>query len=149
MKVKMIASAVACVALAFTSSADGRDGLVHWWKVKDLNGDGLVQAQEVYDVMTVGADTPLTASEIVQDTTGSEMAEPASIGYGVNFASKRRTENDAPYFSLNNPTNYVDGKLVANWQSITLPKQVSLGCVEGTVIARFRWHGCRAKKKTL
>jgi hypothetical protein len=83
----------------------------------------------------------------VQDTTGSEMAEPASIGYGVNFASKRRTENDAPYFSLNNPTNYVDGKLVANWQSITLPKQVSLGCVEGTVIARFRWHGCRAMKK--
>ena len=64
MKVKMIASAVVCVALAFTSSADGRDGLVHWWKVKDLNGDGLVQAQEVYDVMTVGAEKPLTAEYV-------------------------------------------------------------------------------------
>lgn len=146
MKVKMIASAVVCVALAFTSSADGRDGLVHWWKVKDLNGDGLVQAQEVYDVMSVGAEKPLTASEIVQDTTGSEMAEPVSVGRGVTFASMRKTVDDAMYFSLNNPTNYVDGELVANWQSITLPKETSLGCDEATVIARFRWHGCRSKK---
>ena len=94
MKVKMIASAVVCVALAFTSSADGRDGLVHWWKVKDLNGDGLVQAQEVYDVMTVGAEKPLTAEYVYQSTDTQAGANPVAIVNDVYLPTMRRNADD-------------------------------------------------------
>lgn len=147
MKRLVLASCAMCAALSVV--ADARDGLRHWWKAKDLNGDGLLQPNELYDLMTVSAATPLTASSITQNTD-SEMAVPASIGTGVTYASMRKTIADAEYFSLNNPTNYVDGALVANWQSITLPKAASLAVpskgLEGTVIVRVKWHGCTSKK---
>lgn len=135
----------ACIALAFTAAAESGSGLVHWWRAKDLNDDGRLQANELYDAMTVSAATPLTASSITQDTK-SEMAVPVSIGTGVTSPSMRKVLSDAVYFSLNNPTNYVDGNLVANWQSVTLPKEASIGCEEGTVIARVKWHGCSSLK---
>ena len=139
------------VSLAATYAiADARDGLRHWWKAKDLNGDGLLQPSELCDMMTVSAATPLKANTIVQDAT-SEMAVPVSIGSGVLHPSMRKTYDSDTYFSLNNPTNYdSEGKLVANWQSITLPNKSSLAIpgatLEGTVIARVKWHGLQAKK---
>ena len=45
----------AAVFGAISVLADGRDGLAHLWKVEDLNRDGFLQAEEVYDVMTRGA----------------------------------------------------------------------------------------------
>ena len=138
------AFAVSCVM------ADARDGLRHWWKAKDLNGDGLLQPSELCDMMTVSAATQLKASTIIQDTT-SEMAVPASIGSGVLHPSMRKTYDSDTYFSLNNPTNYdSEGNLIANWQSITLPKASSLAipgaALEGTFIARVKWHGLQVKK---
>ncbi len=145
-----IAVAAVSALAAPCAMADARDGLIHWWRASDLNGDGLLQPGELYDAMTISAANPLTASLIVQDAE-SEMAVPASIGTGVTRASMRKTYADAEYFSLNNPTNYdANGDLVANWQSITLSNASSMavpvGAFEGTVIARFRWHGCSSKK---
>ena len=141
-----------CVAALVVSSAmaDARDGLRRWWKAKDLNNDGLLQPSELCDMMTVSAATQLKASTIIQDST-SEMAVPVSIGSGVLHPSMRKTYDSDTYFSLNNPTNYdSEGNLVANWQSITLPSASSLAipgaALEGTVIARIRWHGLQAKK---
>ena len=141
---------VACLA-ASCAMANARDGLKRWWKAKDLNGDGLLQASELCDMMTVSAATPLKAKTIVQDTD-SDMAVPASIGSGVLHPSMRKTYDSDTYFSLNNPTNYdSEGKLIANWQSITLPNASSLpissNALEGTVIARIKWHGLQAKKR--
>ena len=146
------------VAVAFAAScamADARDSLVHWWKAKDLNNDGLLQPTELCDMMTVSSNMPLKASEILQDTT-SEMAEPASIGTGVVHPAMRRAAayDSDTYFSFNNPTNYdSEGKLIANWQSITLPNKASVAisqdALEGTFIARFKWHGLRARKRQM
>ena len=148
--VRRFVLAATAVFAASCAMADARDSLVHWWKAKDLNNDGLLQPTELYDIMTVSSNMPLKASEIIQDST-SEMAEPASIGTGVLHPSMRRTYDSDTYFSLNNPTNYdSEGKLIANWQSITLPKKASLPisstAFEGTIIARIKWHGLRAKK---
>ena len=146
MKVKMIASAVACVALAFTSSADGRDGLVHWWKVKDLNGDGLVQAQEVYDVMTVGAEKPLTAEYVYQSTDTQAGAKPVAIVNDVYLPTMRRNADDGA-MRFYSPTNYAgDGTLKINYQSIKLPKAATVGSYEATVVARVKWDGARFKQ---
>ena len=143
--------AIAAMLVASLATADARDGLKRWWKAKDLNNDGLLQPGELCDMMTVSAATQLKAKEIIQDTE-SEMAVPASIGSGVLHPSMRKTYDSDTYFSLNNPTNYdSEGKLIANWQSITLPNASSLAipgaALEGTFIARSRRHGLQAKKR--
>ncbi len=147
---KRLALALIASLAATCATADARDGLRRWWKAKDLNGDGLLQPGELCDMMTVSAATPLKAKEIIQNTT-SEMAVPVSIGSGVLHPSMRKTYGADTYFSLNNPTNYdSEGKLVANWQSITLPNASSLAvpgaALEGTFIARIKWHGLQVKK---
>lgn len=136
------------IAFAGSAMADGRDGLKHWWKVKDLNGDGFLQANEVYDVMTVGAATPLVGEYLYQSTDTSIGAKPATIEKEVQFATLRKTvADDALHF--NNPTNYDEnGTVKMNYQAVRLPKAGSIGGKQATVFARFKWDGALIKESS-
>ena len=136
------------VSLAATYAiADARDGLRHWWKAKDLNGDGLLQQNELYDLMTISAATPLTASSITQNTDSSD-AKPVSIATGVNHVTMHYTAADEEGFVIHNPTNYdsANNRWRINKQNITLPSAAAVGGEEFTFVARFRWDGIKVKK---
>ena len=134
------------VSLAATYAiADARDGLRHWWKAKDLNGDGLLQANEVYDAMTVSAATPLVGATLYQSTDETAGAKPVCITNDVYMPTMRRNvSDDAIHFF--NPTNYdANGKLKINYQALQLPKTASIGCTAATIVARIKWDGARFK----
>ena len=137
---------VVVAGLSIAAFADGRDGLVHWWKVKDINGDGLLQAGEVYDVMTVGAEKPLTGEYVYQSTDTQAGAKPVAVVDDVYMPTMRKSVNDGA-IRFYSPTNYTeDGTLKINYQSIKLPKAATVGSYEATVVARVRWDGARFKK---
>ena len=136
---------VVAAGLSIAAFADGRDGLVHWWKVKDLNNDGLLQANEVYDVMTVGAEKPLTGEYVYQSTDTQAGAKPVAIVNDVYLPTMRREVSDCA-IRLFSPTNYTaDGKLQVNYQSVKLPKTASVYTKEATVFVRIKWDGARFK----
>ncbi len=135
------------VSLAATCAmADARDGLRHWWKAKDLNGDGLLQPNELYDLMTVSAATPLTASSIVQNTDSLD-AKPVSIATGVNHVTMHYTAADEEGFVIHNPTNWDAGnsRWRINKQTVTLPQTAAVTSRTATVALRFRWDGIKVK----
>ena len=136
-----------CVAALFASCAmaDARDGLRHWWRVKDLNSDGLLQANEVYDAMTVSAATPLVGQTLYQSTDLSAGAKPVCITNDVYMPTLRKNvSDDAIHFF--NPTNYdANGTLKINYQALQLPKTASVGCTAATVVVRCKWDGARFK----
>lgn len=132
---------------AMTAWSDGRDGLVHWWKVKDLNGDGFLQANEVYDVMTVGAATPLVAEYVYQSTDLEAGAQPVTIDTDIELPTMRRQIMDAA-LHFHNPTNYgANGNVMMNYQAVRLPKAASIGGTIATVFARIKWDGVRVKDR--
>ena len=125
--------------------ADARDGLRHWWRVKDSNSDGLLQANEVYDAMTVSAATPLVGQTLYQSTDLSAGAKPVCITNDVYMPTMRKNvADDAIHFF--NPTNYDgNGKLKINYQALQLPQTASVGCTAATVMVRLKWDGARFK----
>lgn len=136
---------VVAAGLSIAAFADGRDGLVHWWKVKDLNGDGLLQAGEVYDVMTVGAEKPLTGEYVYQSTDTQAGAKPVAVVDDVYMPTMRKSVNDGA-IRFYSPTNYNEnGTLKINYQSIKLSKEASIGSKEATVFVRIKWDGARFK----
>ena len=136
-----------CVATLVVSSAMAvaRDGLRHWWRVKDLNSDGLLQANEVYDAMTVSAATPLVGQTLYQSTDLSAGAKPVCITNDVYMPTLRKNvSDDAIHFF--NPTYYDgNGKLKINYQALQFPKAASIGCTAATVVVRMKWDGARFK----
>ena len=125
--------------------ADARDGLRHWWRVKDLNSDGLLQANEVYDAMTISAATPLVGQTLYQSTDLSAGAKPVCITNDVYMPTLRKNvADDAIHFF--NPTNYDgNGKLKINYQALQFPTAASIGCTAATVVVRMKWDGARFK----
>ena len=139
---------VVVAGLSIAAFADGRDGLVHWWKVKDLNGDGLLQAGEVYDVMTVGAEKPLTGEHVYQSTDVEVGAKPVAIVNDVYMPTMRRNASDGA-MRFYNPTNYTaNGELKITYQSVKLSQSASIGSRQATVFARIKWDGARFKAST-
>lgn len=141
-----IAIALAVVFTASFAMADARDGLRHWWKAKDLNGDGLLQPSELYDLMTVGSAKPLTASSITQNTDSPD-AKPVSIATGVNHVTMHYTASDEEGFVIHNPTNWDAGnsRWRINTQMITLPQAAAVTSRTATVALRFRWDGIKVR----
>ena len=144
-----IAIALAVVFTASFVMADARDGLRHWWKAKDLNGDGLLQPSELYDLMTVGSATPLTASSITQNTDSPD-AKPVSIATGVNHVTMHYTAAEEECFVIHNPTNYdsANSRWRINRQMVTLPQAAAVTSRTATVALRFRWDGIKVKNSS-
>ncbi len=116
-----------------------------------MEGQGLEQrwppqANELYDLMTVGSATPLTASSITQNTDSPD-AKPVSIDAGVTHVFMNRTAADEVGFTIHNPTNWDAGnsRWRINTQMITLPQAAAVTSRTATVALRFKWGGIKVK----
>lgn len=146
------ALAFAVLSFAAVSLADGRDGLLHWWKVTDLNGDGLLQPEEFRDVMTRGAVRPKTGTTVYQATEGVSADRLVGVETAEVEKPTMRTTVREPVIRFRNPTNWVDGQLHCNYQALSadgacIGRRLVDGVKEGTVFIRFKWDGRRFKKK--
>lgn len=141
-------SSLALLAFAGSALADGRDSLLHWWKVKDLNGDGLLQPSEFYDIMTLGAASPKTGTTVYQATEGVDEADLVTVETVDVYKPSMRKTVAEPVLHLHNPTNWVGGVLKCNYQAVEAAKACIGGTLvnnkrEGTVFIRFKWDGRR------